>query len=101
VLQDLGDLEGAKEQYDRALAIGEAALGPDHPHVDIYRNNLGSVLQDLGDLAGARMQYERALAIGEAALGPDHPTLAIWRDNLDGVLQALQNASPEGPASGV
>ena len=76
VLQALGDLPGAREQLERALAISEAALGPDHPDVGIRRNNLGSVLQALGDLPGAREQYERALAISEAALGPDHPDRA-------------------------
>ena len=31
VLHDLGDLTGARTQYERALQISEAALGPDHP----------------------------------------------------------------------
>ena len=57
------------------------------------------MLQDLKDLEGARSQYERALGIGEAALGPDHPTVATYRSDLDSVLQALQEATPEGPAS--
>jgi Flp pilus assembly protein TadD len=76
-------------QYERALAIAEAALGPDHEDVAKWRSNLGLVLQDLGDLEGARVQVERALAISEAALGPDHPTVAALRDNLSGALQAL------------
>jgi hypothetical protein len=84
-----GDLAGARMQYERALAIAEAARGPDHEDVTKWRSNLGLVLQDLGDLEGARVQVERALAIGEAALGPDHPTVAALRDNLSGVLQAL------------
>ena len=81
--------KGAGELYERALAIGEAALGPDHPTVATWRNNLGSVLQDLGDLAGARAQFERALTVGEAALGPDHPTVATMRANLDSLRRAL------------
>ncbi|MDF2744436.1 MAG: ATP/GTP-binding protein [Actinomycetia bacterium] len=89
VLQDLGDLEGARAQLERALTIGEAALGPDHPDVGIWRNNLGFVLQDLGDLAGARAQFERALTVGEATLGPDHPTVATMRANLDSLRRAL------------
>jgi hypothetical protein len=40
-------LEGAGEQDERALAIGEAALGPDHPDVATWRGNLGGVLQAL------------------------------------------------------
>ena len=82
VLQALGDLTGARTQHERALQIGEATLGPDHPTIGIRRNNLGRVLQDLGDLTGARTQYERALQISETALGPDHPTIGIRRNNL-------------------
>jgi hypothetical protein len=37
-------LPGARTQLERALQIGEAALGPDHPDVGIYRNNLADVL---------------------------------------------------------
>ena len=79
----------AKEMYERALAIDEAAYGPDHPTVAIDVNNLGDVLQDLGDLEGAKKMYERALAIDEAAYGPDHPTVAIRVNNLGLVLQDL------------
>jgi hypothetical protein len=32
---------------ERALTIGEAALGPDHSTVVTIRSNLASVLQDL------------------------------------------------------
>jgi hypothetical protein len=47
VLQALGDLAGARGEFERALQISEAALGPDHPTVGIRRNNLGR-LQDPG-----------------------------------------------------
>jgi tetratricopeptide (TPR) repeat protein len=99
VLQDLGDLAGARREYERALEIGEAALGPDHPTVDTWRGNLGGVLRARGDLAGAREQYEQALAISEAALGPNHPHVATIRGNLGGLLQTLQEPPPEGAAS--
>jgi tetratricopeptide (TPR) repeat protein len=79
----------AKEAFERALHIIEAAFGPDHPEVAIDVNNLGSVLQDLGDLARARQYLERALRIDEAAFGPDHPEVAIDVNNLGGVLQDL------------
>ncbi|MGH7745592.1 MAG: tetratricopeptide repeat protein, partial [Candidatus Dormibacteria bacterium] len=71
----------------RALKIGEAALGPDHPTVGTGRSNLGLVLHDQGDLAGAREEFERALKINEAALSPDHPYVGIARSNLGRVLQ--------------
>jgi len=79
----------ARAALERALAIDEAALGPQHPKVATDVNNLGTVLQDLGDLAGARAAYQRALAIGEAAYGPQHPAVATRVNNLGSVLQAL------------
>ena len=51
VLRDLGDLEGARVQFERALEIGEATLGPDHPTVATIRSNLGGVLGTLQEEA--------------------------------------------------
>ena len=79
----------AREAYERALRIDEAAFGPDHPEVATDVNNLGGVLIDLGELAEARECFERALRIGEATLGPDHPKVAIRVNNLGLVLNAL------------
>jgi tetratricopeptide (TPR) repeat protein len=79
----------ARKAFERALRIGEAAYGPDHPKVAIRVNNLGGVLLDLGDLAGAKTHYERAMAIDEAAYGPDHPEVATDVNNLGRVLQDL------------
>jgi tetratricopeptide (TPR) repeat protein len=59
--------------FERALAIREKALGPDHPLTATSLNNLASMLRDLGDLAAARPLYERALAIDEKALAPSIP----------------------------
>ena len=72
MLQDLGDLAGAKAAYERALKIDEASFGPDHPKVAIRVNNLGRVLQDLGDLARAKAAFERALEIFERAFIVTH-----------------------------
>ena len=83
VLQDLGDLAGARQALERALAIDEAVFGPDHPKVATRVNNLGVVLQDLGDLAGAWQACERALRIFEQFLGPEHPRTQQVRRNLD------------------
>jgi tetratricopeptide (TPR) repeat protein len=52
VLKDLGDLAGARAQFERALAIGETALGPDHPRVAVIRGNLAEVLRELGESEG-------------------------------------------------
>jgi tetratricopeptide (TPR) repeat protein len=79
----------AKDLYERALAIDEAAFGPNHPDVAIDVNNLSLVLRELGDLAGARANLERSLAISEVALGPNHLDIAIRLSNLGVVLQEL------------
>jgi tetratricopeptide (TPR) repeat protein len=76
----------AQALYERALAIHEEALGPNHPNVAIDLGNLGAALHDQGDLEGARARHERALAIDEEALGPSHPNVAIRLSNLGAVL---------------
>jgi tetratricopeptide (TPR) repeat protein len=78
----------AKRMFERALAIDEAALGPNHPDVAIEMINLSNVLREQGDLAGAKTLIERALAIDEAALGPNHPDVATDLNNLSLVLRA-------------
>ncbi len=64
----MAEYPAARAAYERALAIDEKVLGPDHPNVATLVNNLGRVLQDLGDLPGARAAFERALAIVESVL---------------------------------
>ncbi len=78
----------ARPLFERALAIDEKVLGPDHPDTAGSLNNLGYLLRAQGDLAGARPYYERALAIREKALGPDHPDTANSLNNLGYLLQA-------------
>jgi tetratricopeptide (TPR) repeat protein len=81
----------AREHYDRALAIWEKDLGPEHRQVAAVLNNLGSLLWEMGDREGAQDHFERALVIWEKALGPEHPDLATAFNNLGGVLQAMCN----------
>jgi tetratricopeptide (TPR) repeat protein len=87
-LEDQGDYAGALENYRRALAITEKALGPEHPAVAARLSNIGSALNSQGDSAGALEQYRRALAITEKALGPGHPDVATWLLNIGGVLDS-------------
>lgn len=87
--RELALFQESRADHEQALKIGEAALGPDHPHVAIYANNFGEVLYDLGDMAGARANYEQALKIGEALSGPDHPQVAIYVNNVGKVLKQL------------
>jgi hypothetical protein len=80
LLKDQGDLGGARPLLERALAIWEKVLGPEHPNVAAGLNNLALLLRDQGDLAGSRPLFERALAICEKVLGPEHPNTALSRN---------------------
>jgi len=44
LLLNQGDLAGARPLLERALAIREKALGPEHPATATVRNNLASLL---------------------------------------------------------
>jgi tetratricopeptide (TPR) repeat protein len=78
----LGAYVEARPLYERALAITENALGPEHPHIANSLHNLAALLHAQGELVAARPLFERALAIREKALGPDHPDTATVRENL-------------------
>jgi tetratricopeptide (TPR) repeat protein len=88
-LEEFAQYTQAKSVFERAVAIGEATYGSDHPTVAIRASNLGGVLWQLGDLAGARAHYERAVAIGETTYGSDHPTVATYINNLGLVVNGL------------
>ena len=77
-----GEYAAARPLLERALAIRERSLGPDHPDTATSLNNLALCLQAQGAYAEARPLLERALAIRERSLGPDHPDTRIIRKNL-------------------
>ncbi|MBK7828671.1 serine/threonine-protein kinase [Nannocystis sp.] len=85
----MGTHAEAKELYERALVIGEKALGPDHPSMAIFLNNLANVHYATGAYAEAKVLYARALTIWEKALGPDHPQVAISLSGLANVHHAV------------
>jgi tetratricopeptide (TPR) repeat protein len=78
----------AKALHQRALAVRETQLGPDHPETAYSHANLGLVLHALGDLDDAHTHLERALAICDAGLGGDHPETATSLSNLAEVVRA-------------
>jgi hypothetical protein len=46
-LTDFGELDAARKAFERALAIQQTALGPDHPHTIRSRQNLAAVIAEL------------------------------------------------------
>jgi tetratricopeptide (TPR) repeat protein len=89
-LRSVGQYAEARPYYERALAIREQVLGPEHPNTATSLNNLGALLQEQGDLAGAHPYFERALHIFIARLGPDHASTQTVQRNL-AALEALMN----------
>lgn len=86
-----GRLDEAEREASQALAILEAASGPDHPDVANVLLALGAVHQRRGDKTGAGRFYERAVDI------PDHPDTAMTLNNL-GVLLAAEGRRDEALA---
>jgi tetratricopeptide (TPR) repeat protein len=72
--------------FERALAICEKVLGPEHPDTATSLNNLAWAFYDQGNFNGARPLFERALAIREKVLGPEHPETATSLNNLGWLL---------------
>jgi tetratricopeptide (TPR) repeat protein len=85
VSEATGAYAEAQALQERALALREQALGPDHPSIAGNLNNLATVHHARGAYAEARALLERALAIQEKALGPDHPEIAMSLTNLANV----------------
>jgi tetratricopeptide (TPR) repeat protein/transcriptional regulator with XRE-family HTH domain len=84
-LRERGRYAEAQALSERALAVGERALGPDHVGIALSLNNLGNAHWDQGRYAQALPLHARALAIRERALGPDHPDVASSLNNLANV----------------
>jgi tetratricopeptide (TPR) repeat protein len=77
----------ARPLRERALAILEKELGPEHPDTLTCLNNLAWLLREQHDFAATRPLYERALAIREKVLGPEHPDTAVSLSSLAALLR--------------
>ncbi|TMC03728.1 MAG: tetratricopeptide repeat protein [Chloroflexi bacterium] len=67
---------------ERALAIWERVVGPDHLDLAFRLHGLARLLRAQGELQAARPLFERAVAIRERVLGSDHPHTAISLGDL-------------------
>ena len=72
MLEAQGDFAGARPFFERALAISEKALGPEHPSTNRVRFHLSRLLLLLDDPTEALALGETAFAAHEKALGRDH-----------------------------
>jgi CHAT domain-containing protein/tetratricopeptide (TPR) repeat protein len=81
-LYGAGKYAEATDIAQRALALTERQLGPNHTRVAPVLNNLAELYQAQGRYAEAEPLYERAIAIAEKTLGPDHPDVGKRFGNL-------------------
>ena len=86
-LRQRADHQQARALLERALAIREVRLGPDHPDTARTLNHLANVLLNLSDYDQALALNKRALAIRETRLGLDHPDTAESLNNLATLLR--------------
>jgi tetratricopeptide (TPR) repeat protein len=81
-LHDRARFSDAEPLFQRALALREKVLGPEHPSVATSLNNLAGLYLEQGKYAEAEPLYQRALAIREKVLGSYHPDVANSLNNL-------------------
>ena len=84
-----GDLVAARNTAERAVAIGERTLRPDHPALARSLRYLAGAELDLGNVATARALLERATSIIERARGRDHPETTLYVNDLAGPTLSL------------
>jgi len=77
--------------YERALAIFEAVLGPEHPDTATSLSNLAVLCANEEDFEEAARLMRRALEIREAKLGPEHPDTQSSRQSLANIEARLRD----------
>jgi len=101
-----GDLDGARAQLERVLAVHERTHGADDSRVADTAVMLAEVIAEGGDLERAYELLQRALEIHEYAVGLDHPrtaavlarlgALARRRGDLEAAIDYLDRAVAAG-----
>src|SRR5256712_11563527 len=83
-IRSSGKFSEAVPLVQRALAIQEKILGPEHPDVAASLDNLAGLYRDQGKYAEAELLYRRAAAGREEGLGAEEPGVGAGLDNLAG-----------------
>jgi tetratricopeptide (TPR) repeat protein len=89
IQQGRGEREEAVKTFERALAISEKRLGPEHPQTAITESYLGEALFAAGKLSSAATHCARSVEIFESLAkkrGEAHPSLGAARGTLAMVL---------------
>ena len=83
----------------RALAIREKQLNPDHPDVALSLNNLAESFRAQGKYAKGEPLSRRSLEIYKKQLGSDHPYVAKSLNNLAILLKSQRRYGEAEPLS--
>ena len=92
-----GRYEQVEPLMQRALAIRETILGPEHPEVAERLHDLARLYTDQGRYSDAEPLYQRALAICEQQLGPEHPYTVTIREAYRAFVKDMQQKGTEQP----
>jgi len=93
-LTELGQLDDALDQSNRAVAMNRRLLGPEHPWLAYSLNHRSAVQLERGDLDAAETDINDSAAIVEAQRGPEH------RDNAQIHLLRARLALKRGDSEG-
>jgi tetratricopeptide (TPR) repeat protein len=85
LLASKANYSAAKCWLEKASALTEVRVGPDHADLAVHLSNLGAVLLAMRDSAGAMALLQRALVIDEQALEPDNFNVAVHLAGLGGI----------------
>ena len=94
-----GQYAKAEPLYYRALAIREAAFGPNHPFVAATLANLAGMESAQGNYDRAVEHYARAVQIRQDAFGMDDPRVTETRASYATVLRKIQSPKPRRRSS--
>ena len=74
--------EAKRIAAEKTLQAVEKAVGPNHPKVATFLNNLALLYKTQGLYTQSEPLYKRSLVIMEKTLGPEHPNVATCLNNL-------------------
>ncbi|CAF1432909.1 unnamed protein product [Adineta steineri] len=83
-----GEYQEALSYYEKAFAIRQQSLHPNHPDLGDSYNNIGLVYDNM-----ALSSHEKALAIRQESLPSNHPHLAQSYNNIGVVNENMNNYS--------
>lgn len=98
IYNNIGYIHYAKANYkdalscfEKALSLGEAICGEDHPLVATSYNNIASTYKFLGDSVKAFDAYQKSLDIRKRLYGEQHPEVALSYNNMGSLYMYTHN----------